>query len=368
MSDSSETRPLQPSDELAGCKIEAVAGRGGMGVVFRASQRRPERSVALKVIAPELADDPRFAARFQRESAIAAQLEHPNVIPVYAAGDEDGTLFLAMRFVDGTDLRTVIAEAGQLAPYRAAMIVDQVGQALDAAHSQGLVHRDVKPANILIATGGAREHVYLTDFGVTRRAESTTGVTLTGTGAFVGTVDYAAPEAARGERVDARSDVYALGCVLFHAITGSVPYPAANQLATLFAHATKEPPKLRDRAFDVPVAFEAVIARAMAKSPADRYPSAGDLGLAAMAAATGEAVSRAERSVASGAAAPLVTIGRGLAATRPPRPAGKSSHGASIGRGLAATRPPAPSTSSPPAEHRDETGDPETPAAPAERD
>ena len=273
------------------------------------------------MIAPELADDPRFAARFQRESAIAAQLEHPNVIPVYAAGDEDGTLFLAMRFVDGTDLRTVIAEAGQLAPYQAAMIVDQVGQALDAAHSQGLVHRDVKPANILIATGGAREHVYLTDFWVTRRAESTTGVTLTGTGAFVGTVDYAAPEAARGERVDARSDVYALGCVLFHAITGSVPYPAANQLAKLFAHATKEPPKLRDRAFDVPVAFEAVIARAMAKSPADRYPSAGDLGLAAMAAATGEAVSRAERSVASGAAAPLVTIGRGLAATRPPRPA-----------------------------------------------
>ncbi len=321
--------------------IEAVVGRGGMGVVYRARQRNPERSVALKVIAPELAHDPTFYARFKRESTIAAQIEHPNVIPVYAAGDERGTLFIAMRFVDGTDLGAVLTQEGRLEPYRAATIIDQVAQALDAAHSQGLVHRDVKPANILIATTGAREHVYLTDFGLSRHAEASSG--LTGTGAFLGTIDYAAPEQARGERIDARTDVYALGCVLFHALTGTVPFPAANDVAKLYAHATRSPPKLRERAPSVPVAFDAVLARAMARAPNDRYLSAGDLGRAAIAAAAGESPSCAERSVASGEAAPwAASIGRGLAATRPPATAPKRSHAASIGSGLAATRPPAP--------------------------
>jgi serine/threonine protein kinase len=327
--------------ELGGFVLEDVAGRGGMGVVYRARQRQPDRIVAVKVMAPELAHDPTFNARFQRESTIAAQLEHPNVIPVYAAGEEGGILFIAMRFVDGTDLRTLIAQSGRLEPRRATCIVDQVAQALDAAHSQGLVHRDVKPANILIATIAGREHVYLTDFGLTRHAESSSGLTITGTGAFLGTIDYVAPEQARGEHVDARSDVYALGCVLFHALTGVVPYPAANDLAKLFAHATQPPPTLHERGVHAPAALEAVLARAMAKSPDERFHSAGDLGRAAVAAATGESVSRTDRSVAAGDAAPrTANIGRGLAATRPPGPAKQVDSGI-MGRGLAATRAPA---------------------------
>jgi hypothetical protein len=274
-----------------------------MGVVFRARQRQPDRTVALKVIAAELADDPQFRARFERESSIAAQIEHPNVIPVHAAGEADGVLYIAMRFIDGIDLRALLAQAGRLEPRRAATIVEQVAQALDAAHSHGLVHRDVKPANILVQTLGGREHVYLTDFGLSRHVEGSVG--LTGTGAFLGTVDYVAPEQARGERVDARTDVYSLGCVLFQALTGTVPYPLDNELAKLYAHDSKPPPSALERAPDIPPQFDAVLARAMAKSPDDRYLSAGDLGRAALAAAAGTSLSRAERSVAVGAAAPL---------------------------------------------------------------
>ena len=351
-----EARGVGPGDVLCGFALEAVAGRGGMGVVYRARQRRPDRIVALKVIKPELAHDPTFNARFQREATVAAQIEHPNVIPVYAAGEERGILYIAMRFVDGTDLRTQIAETGRLEPVRATSIADQVAQALDAAHSQGLVHRDVKPANILIATTGGREHVYLTDFGLTRHTEGSGGATVTNTGAFLGTIDYVAPEQVRGERVDARSDVYALGCVLFHALTGTVPFTAANELARLFAHATQSPPTLRERGVDAPAALEAVLARAMAKAPDDRYQSAGDLGRAAVAAALGESVSRADRSVASGEAAPSESrIGRGLAATRPPDRPDKADSGI-MGRGLAATRPPAV-----PRHHSDAAAGPERP-------
>jgi serine/threonine protein kinase len=320
--------------------LESVAGRGGMGVVYRARQVRPDRVVAVKVIAPEVANDPTFCARFRRESTIAAQIEHPNVIPVYAAGEEDGVLFIAMRFVSGTDLRTLIADNGRLNAQRATSIIDQVGQALDAAHSQGLVHRDVKPANTLIAPLGGRDHVYLTDFGLTRHAESSGGATLTGTGQFLGTIDYVAPEQARGERVDARTDVYALGCVLFHALTGTVPFPAANDLGKLFAHATQAPPTLSDRGIAAPKALEEVLTRAMAKEPDDRYHSAGDLGRAAVAASLGESVSRTDRSVAAGDAAPRsANIGRGLAATRPPSTQSTLDSGI-MGRGLAATKPP----------------------------
>jgi serine/threonine protein kinase len=342
VNDSTGSWPAFSGKKLGGFEIQEVAGRGGMGVVYSARQHNPERRVALKVIAPELAGDPKFADRFRRESTIAAQLEHPNVIPVYAAGDQDGTLYLAMRFVDGTDLRQVIGVDGGLEPARAAAIVDQVAQALDAAHSQGLVHRDVKPANILIAAVGAREHVYLTDFGLTRRTESTTGITVTQTGIFLGTIDYVAPEQARGERIDCRADVYSLGCVLFQALTGTVPFPDRNDLAKLYAHATEPPPRVLDRAPDVPAAFDAVLARAMAKAPDDRYPSAGDLGRAALAAATGTSVTRAERSIASGDAAPSANIGKGLAATKPPTSVTERSDTGRIGRGLAGTRPPSP--------------------------
>lgn len=304
---------IGPGTKLDGFVIEGVAGRGGMGVVCRARQTRPERIVALKVIAAALADDPQFAARFRRESSIAAQIEHPNVIPVHAVGEADGVLYIAMRFVVGTDLQTLLAQERRLGPRRAAHIADQVAQALDAAHVHGLVHRDVKPANILISTAGSREHVYLSDFGLSRHIEGSQA--LTDSGAFVGTVDYVSPEQARGGRVDARSDVYSLGCVLFEALTGTVPFPLDNDLAKLYAHDSKPPPSVLDRAPDLPAAFEHVLLRAMAKSADDRYPSAGDLGRAASAAVSGESLPAVERSVAVGEAAPdapAVTTERSL--------------------------------------------------------
>jgi hypothetical protein len=222
-------------------------------------------------------DDP-----FERESAIAAQIEHPNVIPVYSVGEDRGTLFIAMRFVAGIDLATLIAQNGRIEPRRAAAIADQVAGALDAAHGHGLIHRDVKPANILLSSVGIADHVYLTDFGLSRHVEGTAG--LTQSGAFIGTYDYVAPEQARSERVDARTDVYSLGCVLFHALTGTVPFPGDNSAAKIYAHVATPPPSVCARAPEVPAAFEPVLIRAMAKAPDERYPSAGDLGRAAVAA------------------------------------------------------------------------------------
>ncbi len=303
MSASPPRGTLGPGDELDGFVIEAIAGRGGMGVVYRARQKQPERLVAMKIIAGDLAGDPAFRARFRRESSIAAQIEHPNVIPVHAVGEADGVLYIVMRFVDGTDMRAVIAQEGRLEPRRAAAIVDAVGQALDAAHAHGLVHRDVKPANVLISRAGGREHVYLSDFGLSRHTEGSQG--LTGTGAFLGTIDYVAPEQARGEHVDARADVYSLGCLLFQALTGTVPFPLHNDIAKLYAHDRSPPPSVLERVSDLPPAFEGVLARAMAKDPEDRYLSAGDLGRAAVAAASGSSLSRSERNVAVGGAAPL---------------------------------------------------------------
>ncbi len=294
---------IGPGSELGDFVLESVAGRGGMGVVYRARQKQPDRIVAVKVISAELAEDQQFRVRFQREAAIAAQIEHPNVIPVHAVGEANGTLFIAMRFVEGLDLRALLAQEGQLEPARAASIIDQVAQALDAAHAHGLVHRDVKPANILVAAGAGREHIYLSDFGLSRRIAGSHG--LTGTGAFIGTIDYVAPEQARGDRVDARTDVYSLGCVLFQCLTGSVPFPADNDLAKLYAHGSEPPPSVLARKPDLPPAFEAVLLRAMAKRPDDRYQSAGDLGRAALAASSGAATQLSERTVAVGAAAPV---------------------------------------------------------------
>ncbi len=295
---------LAPGVEIDGFVIEAVAGRGGMGVVYRARQRSPDRVVALKVIAADLADEATFRARFRREWHIAAQIEHPNVIPVYAVGEAAGVLYIAMRFVSGTDLRTLLAEQGRIDPTRAAAIADTVAQALDAAHAHGLVHRDVKPANILLSQVRGRDHIYLADFGLSRHIEGSSAG-LTGTGTFLGTIDYVAPEQARGEPVDARTDVYSLGCVLFQALTGTVPFPLDNDLAKLYAHDRTPPPSALQRASDLPAVFETVLARAMAKSPEERYLSAGDLGRAAVAAAAGQSLSRSEHSVAAGAAAPL---------------------------------------------------------------
>jgi hypothetical protein len=289
-----------PGDVFAGHRIEAVAGRGGMGVVYRAIQLDLDRPVALKVIAPHLAQDEAFRERFVAESRIAAAIDHPHVLPIYYAGSSDGTLYIAMRFVDGSDLRHVIRADGAVEPGRAARIVDQVGGALDAAHARGLIHRDIKPANVLLGPG---DHAYLTDFGLTKRLGASTG--LSRSGQWVGTLGYVAPEQIRGERIDARADVYALGCVLFHALTGQAPYLRETEEATLWSHLHDPPPPASMLTPGVPEAFDAVVARALAKDPEERYPSAGDLGRAALAAAAGEAAGGGgERMVARGQAAP----------------------------------------------------------------
>ncbi len=287
-------RQLGPGEEIGGYRIEALAGRGGMGLVYRARQRRPDRTVAIKVIAPELASDPAFRARFEQESATAAEIEHPNVIPVYEVGEDDGLLFISMRFVQGVDLGRLLAQSGRLDPERAAHLVSQTADALDAAHAQGLVHRDVKPGNILVASG---DHVYLTDFGLTKRTTDSRGMTQTGM--FVGTVDYIAPEQVEGRRVDARADVYALGCVTYELLSGNVPFPRDSDIAKIFAHVSDPPPRLTG----VPEPLADAVEKAMAKRPEDRYVSAGDFGRAVSAGAEGRLASAGGRSVAVGAAA-----------------------------------------------------------------
>src|ERR1700759_671073 len=274
-----------------------VAGRGGMGIVYRATELSLGRPVALKLIAPEHAADAGFRERFQRESRMAAAIDHPNVIPVYAAGEEDGRLYLVMRWGAGTARHKLLRAEGQREPLRAAHIVSQVAGALDAAHAAGLVHRDVKPANVLLSG----DHAYLADFGLTRMAGADSQ--LTDTNHFLGTVDYMAPEQFHPGPVDARADVYALACVLFAALAGRPPFLRDTVPATMLAHLHDPPPRPSDER-GVPRGFDRVLARALAKAPEDRYPSAGDFGRAALAAAEGRSVTESERSVARGAAAP----------------------------------------------------------------
>jgi len=317
--------PVQIGSEMAGGtvfaghRIEAVAGRGGMGVVYRATQLALDRIVALKVIAPGLMDDATMRARFVRESKIAASIDHPNVIPIYYAGEEAGIAYIAMRYVPGDDLRSLVRREGPLGTRRAARLVAQIGAALDAAHAAGLVHRDVKPANVLL---GPDEHVYLTDFGLTKHALSAAGSTRPGH--WVGTLDYVAPEQIRGERVDARADIYALGCVLYFVLTGRVPFPRQGDEAKLWAHLSEPPPHPSERRPELPPGFDEVAERALAKQPDDRYPSAGDLGRAALAAVEDESVREPERLVAVGAAAPTdaPTITSGKPVTTQVKPEG----------------------------------------------
>src|SRR4051812_5357218 len=268
-----------------------------MGIVYRATQLDLGRPVAIKVIAADRARDPGLRTRFSLEAKLAAAIDHPNLVPIHAAGEQDGRLYIVMRYVAGTDLHRAIKRDGRLAPSRAARVISQVAAGLDAAHAAGLVHRDVKPANVLLSG----EHAYLADFGLSRL--QTSGERFTESGAWVGTVDYMSPEHLRGEPCDARSDVYALGCVLYAALTGAPPFRRETVPATMTAHLHQPVPRPSDAA-PVPPEFDAVIARALAKRPDDRYPSAGDLGRAAVAAAGGEPVTEAERTVATGAAAP----------------------------------------------------------------
>src|SRR3954452_23366234 len=305
---------LSTGTTLGGYRIDAIAGRGGMGVVYIAEQLALGRRVALKVISPELADDPGFRERFKHESRIAASIDHPNVIAVYEAGEVDGLLFLSMRYVEGTDLRELIRDAGRVPTDRAARIIMQVAAALDAAHARGLVHRDVKPANVLIAAGEA-DHAYLTDFGLTKHLASASG--LTNTGQWVATADYVAPEQIQGETIDARTDVYALGCMLFQMLTGEVPFPRDSQVAKIYAHLSEPPPHLDYTSIALPAELNDVVRRAMAKAPADRFPSAGDLRRAALGAIEQRPLDQPERSVATGTAAPAPASGQeSAAATR----------------------------------------------------
>jgi serine/threonine protein kinase len=293
---------LSAGDEFAGYRIERSLGRGGMGVLYLAVEPGLERHVALKLIAPEAAADEVFARRFAEESRIAASIEHPNVVPIYAAGEEDGIPFIAMRYVSGSDLGRRLSREGRLDPAVAVALIAQVGNGLDAIHAAGLVHRDVKPANVLLSeTGGGEDHAYITDFGVARNVATESG--LTQTGRFVGTLDYVAPEQISGGAVDARADVYALGCLLFKLLTGDVPYPRDGEAARLYAHLNDPPPAPSLYATAVPMALDDVAIRAMSKAPEDRYPSAGDLGRAAMAALSGSSPELPERTVATGAAA-----------------------------------------------------------------
>ena len=278
---------LGTGSSLGPYRIEGVLSHGGMGIVYRATEVALGRPVALKVIHPAIAWQHGFSERFERESRFAASVDHPHIVPVYAAGEYEGVLFIAMRLVEGTDLRSLIAAEGALSPARAADIVAQVASALDAAHTRGIVHRDIKPANVLLEKQGDADHAYLTDFGVTKRAGSVTGIT--GAGGWVGTVDYVAPEQIRGEAADVPADVYGLGCMLYEALTGKVPFPRVNELAKLWAHASNPPPSASDAVVEVPPALAAVAQRAMAKRPDERYTTAGELGAAAVAAARGGA-------------------------------------------------------------------------------
>jgi serine/threonine protein kinase len=292
---------LSDGEVFAGYRIERRLGRGGMGILYLALEPGLERRVALKLIAPEAAADEVFARRFAEESRIAASIEHPNVVPIYAAGEEDDVPFIAMRFVAGSDLGRRIASEGRMAPAEAVALIAQVGNGLDAIHAAGLVHRDVKPANVLLSGEGGSEHAYITDFGVARNVATESG--LTQTGRFVGTLDYVAPEQISGDAIDARVDVYAVGCLLYKLLTGEVPFPREGEAARLYAHLNDPPPAPSLLEPSLPMALDDVVIRAMSKAPEDRYPSAGDLGRAAQAALSGTAVSVPERTVATGAAA-----------------------------------------------------------------
>jgi len=264
--------------ELGGYRIVESLGRGGMSVVYRAEHVRLGRVAALKLLMPGLGETD-FSTRFLRESQLAASLDHPNIVPVYDAGEEEGLLYIAMACVEGSDLKSLLANDGRLPLRRSLRIVGQVAAALDAAHARGLVHRDVKPANVLVGDG---DRAYLSDFGV---AKELAGNGATRTGSFVGTIEYCAPEQIEGRDVDARTDVYALACVLYECLVGEAPFHRDSEVAILNAHLHAAPPKLQRAAPELPAALDHVVAKALSKSPLDRYATCGEFLAAARNAA-----------------------------------------------------------------------------------
>ena len=257
---------------VAGCRIEERLGPGGMSLVYRAEHATLGRKVAIKFLAPQLADDHAYRERFLRESRLAAALHHPNIVPIFDAGEVGGVPYITMHFVEGTDLAALLARESPLASDRLLAILAQGAGALDAAHDRGLVHRDVKPANILIASGEGVEapgHVYLTDFGLAKQVE--VGSSITERGRLMGTLDYIAPEQIQGLEVDRRTDVYSLGCVVFECLTGATPFPRDTEVATLYAQVQEPPPAVGERRPDLPPRVDAVVARTLAKRADDRY-------------------------------------------------------------------------------------------------
>jgi serine/threonine protein kinase len=271
--------PASPKigDEFAGHKLDSVIGRGGMGVVYLAENIRLKRKIALKLLPPELVEDKDFRERFSRESQMAATIEHPNIVPIYEAGEVEGLLYISMRYIPGSDLKTLIEKEGPLSLERTVHLLDQVASALDDAHERDLVHRDVKPQNILVQKRAGRrggEQAYLTDFGLTKQRGSKT---MTQAGSIVGTIDYMSPEALGAKEVDARADIYSLGCVFYECLTGTVPYEKDSDVAAITAHLYEDPPRLSDKRPDLPHDLDYMMGSALAKNADDRYATAGEM-------------------------------------------------------------------------------------------
>ena len=302
------------TEEFGPYRLEHLIGRGGMGEVHRAWDTRRGRTVALKRLPAPLAGDPEFQARFRRESALAAQLSEPHIIPIHDFGEINGTLFIDMRLVDGTDLASVVKSEGPMAPRRAIGILAQVAGALDAAHAAGLVHRDVKPSNVLVRGHDEDEFAYLIDFGIARAAAGqTSGPALTLTGATLGTLDYMAPERFENRPVDGRADVYSLACMLFELLTGAAPFRGRTPVGMIHAHVTLDPPRPSAHRPGLPPGLDDVVVRGMAKRPEHRYPTAGALVAAARAAVRAEG------------RAPTAQTPLSLRKAATPSPAGRSS-------------------------------------------
>src|SRR5947209_13498601 len=275
---------------IAGFRVDSLIGEGAMGAVYLAEQVGTGRRIALKLLAPELARDERFRQRFVRESRVASSLDHPHTVATVAAGEHEGLLFLAMAYVDGVDLRELLRREGRLEPQRAVVLIAQVADALDAAHAAGLVHRDVKPGNILIAATPEGEDAYVCDFGLARHVSSVSS--LTGERGFVGTIDYVPPEQIEGGTIDGRADVYSLGCVLYECLAGARPFARESELSVVFSHLNEPPPRLSDLRPELPDAFDGVFATALAKAPEERYSTCGELAKAARSALRGKTFTR----------------------------------------------------------------------------
>ncbi len=312
--------------EVAGFRVDSLLGEGATAVVYLAEEKATGRRVALKLLAPELARDERFRRRFLRESEIAASLQHPNAVETVASGeDESGTLYLASAYVDGSDLRSLLRREDRLEPEHAVRLVEQVAAALDASHAAGLVHRDVKPGNILLERDDDDERAYICDFGLARHVSSVSS--LTGDRGFVGTIDYVSPEQIEGGTIDARADVYSLGCVLFEALTGARPFDRESELSVVFAHLNEAPPSATELRPELPAAFDDVFRVALAKAPDERFASCSELARAARAALRGEPVRRRRsrsRLVLAGAVAAVLAAGAiaGVLATESGSPGG----------------------------------------------